>query len=76
MEQTKQPYEWYGFTVDEEAREFRYRDDDGQPQTLGFDTVEGAMLYGAMKGTVELKMAVSKSGLTYMQPRPSEDPPE
>ena len=55
MEQPKQSYVWYGFTVDEEAREFRYVDDDGQPQALSFDTVEGAVLYSAMKGKILLE---------------------
>ncbi len=70
MEQTTELPVWNGLTVDEQLGEFHYRDEDGRLQHLSFDTLEGALLYNAMKGTINLEMTVSPSGLTYMKPTP------
>jgi hypothetical protein len=64
---------WEGLTVDERLREFRCFDEDGNLETCPFDSVEGAFLYAAYKGTIRLELATTPSGLTYMRPQPVKD---
>ena len=65
MQQPKKPYAWYGFTVDEEAREFRFTD-NGQLHRVSFDTREGANLYAVMMGRIQIQKHDTPSGPVYI----------
>jgi hypothetical protein len=59
---------WNGLTVDERLGEFRCFDEDGNLESCPFDSVEGALLYAAYKGTIRLELA-TEGGLTFLRPQ-------
>jgi hypothetical protein len=56
--------------VDHERHEMRCVDEEGGTEVMSLDSVEGALLYNALKGTIELEVIESPSGLTYYRPIP------